>query len=129
DRLTLGVVLVDRSGLPVWLNWRAQEIIDQRKGLSLDGSGLAAYDPSETRRLRGLIRSAVSTAAQGLLQISREADLRSLLVLVFPLQPKGVAAAGSSHVPCGAIFICDPDRADNPSISSLQEAFNLTYRE
>jgi DNA-binding CsgD family transcriptional regulator len=129
DRLALGVVLIDRLGLPVWVNQRAHEIIDEKNGLRLSSAGLAAHEPSQTRRLRDLVREVVSVGSSGLLPISRGADLRPLLVLAFPLTSSAAADAVSSHFACGVIFVSDPDRVDDPSVGSLRQAFDLTYRE
>jgi DNA-binding CsgD family transcriptional regulator/PAS domain-containing protein len=128
DCLTHGVVLVDRSGLPLWLNQRAQEIINRSNALQLSSAGLAGYRPSDTRSLRELVKGAVSARTQGLLAISRGDDLRPLLLIAVPLKPIGSPDA-SDQFACGVVFISDPDRTDNPTVESLRRAFDLTYRE
>jgi DNA-binding CsgD family transcriptional regulator/PAS domain-containing protein len=128
DCLTVGVVLVDRSGQPLWLNRRAQEVIDCSNALRFSPAGLAGHRPSDTRSLRELIKGAVSAGTQGLLAISRGSDLRPLVVIAVPLKPIG-NLDGSNQFACGVVFITDPDRTDNPSVESLQRAFDLTYRE
>jgi DNA-binding CsgD family transcriptional regulator len=129
DRLTLGIILIDHAGLPLWLNRRAHEIVEQGNGLRLSDGRLAATEPSETRRLRDLVRAAVSSGAEGLLPLSRGAALRPLLVLAFPLPPSGAAAALLRQFTSGIVFISDPDQIEDPSVSALRRAFNLTYRE
>jgi DNA-binding CsgD family transcriptional regulator len=128
DCLTLGVVFLDRAGLPVWLNRRAQEVIDGSNALRLCSAGLAGHRPSDTRSLRELIKGAVSTGTQGFLAISRGADLRPLLLIAIPLKLIDTPDA-SNQFTCGVIFISDPDRTNDPSVESLQRAFDLTYRE
>jgi DNA-binding CsgD family transcriptional regulator len=129
DCLAHGVVFVDQSGLPIWLNKRAEEIIDCSDALGLSAAGLVGHRPTDTRSLRELIKEAVSAGTQGLLPISRDDNLRPLLLTAIPLKPIGNLNAGSNDFARGVVFISDPDRTDSPSIESLRRAFDLTYRE
>jgi DNA-binding CsgD family transcriptional regulator len=126
DCLAHGVVLVDQSGLPVWLK-RAEEIINSSNALRLSHAGFVGRRPSDTRSLRELIKESVSAGTQSLLAVSRDDNLRPLLLTAIPLNPIG--HAGSNNLARGVVFISDPDRTDSPSIESLQRAFDLTYRE
>jgi DNA-binding CsgD family transcriptional regulator len=128
DRLTLGVILVDRSGLPLWLNKRAQEVINRSNTLRFCSAGLAGHRPSDTQSLRELVKRAVSAGTQGLLAISRGVDSRPLLLIAIPLKSIGILDA-SNQCACGVVFISDPDRTDNLTVESLRRAFDLTYRE
>ncbi|HEX6442670.1 MAG TPA: hypothetical protein VF007_10820, partial [Stellaceae bacterium] len=128
DYLTLGVVFVNRSARPLWLNRRAQEILKRSNGLRLSSGGLAANSTSDTHSLRELIAAAVSQAAHGLLPIDRGCDSRPLLLVAVPLKPNGFSD-DTDDIACGAVFISDPDWIDDPSVDSLQRAFDLTYRE
>jgi DNA-binding CsgD family transcriptional regulator len=125
DYLTHGVVLVDSSGLPVWLNKRAQEMITESDDLRLGPDGLRGRRPLDTRYLRELIMEAVLSGVHGVTALSRGHDLRPLLLIAAPLRPPDT----SNEAAGGVVFISDPDRVDNPSVESLREAFNLTYRE
>ena len=127
DCLTLGVVFVSRSGRPLWINRRAQEIVDQ-KALCLSPSGLAAQSAPETRSLRELIDDTVSKGSQGLLAISRRMDQRPLVLIAVPLSPVGLASDRNDTVN-GVLFISDPDQIDEPKMDSVRRAFGLTYRE
>jgi DNA-binding CsgD family transcriptional regulator/PAS domain-containing protein len=128
DALTLGIVLVDAAGLPLWLNRRAREIVEGSSALRVGPAGLIAATRSDNQSLNQLINKAIADGAQGLLAISRGVEVRSLLLVTIPLKPEGTheVPAGS---PCAAIFISDPDRVDNPSVEALRRAFDLTYRE
>jgi len=129
DRLALGVVLLDRSGRPVWLNRRAQEIVDEKNGMRLSAMGLAAHDPLDTRRLRELIENVLSTGAQGLLPIRRGEDAKPLLLIAFPLKASGITIDVSSRVAYSVLFISNPDSSSDPNVDAMRQAFNLTYRE
>lgn len=128
DALTLGVVLVDGFGEPLWHNRRAQEIINRSNALRLSSCGITGNRRADTQSLRQLINEAVSAGNQGLLAISRGVDLRPLLVVTIPLKPPGSVKTADRSA-CGVIFISDPDRADEPTVDSLRRAFDLTYRE
>ena len=128
DYLTHGVVLVDSSGLPVWLNKRAQEMITESDDLRLCSAGLRGRRPVDTRSLRELIREAVSFGMQGIVAVNRGDDLRPLLLIAAPLRPPGTLE-NSNEAVGGVVFISDPDRTDSPSVEALRRAFNLTYRE
>jgi DNA-binding CsgD family transcriptional regulator len=60
--------------------------------------------------------------------VSRGDDLRPLLLIAAPLRPPGTFT-NSNEAAGGVVFISDPDWVDNPSVDSLRQAFNLTYRE
>jgi DNA-binding CsgD family transcriptional regulator len=127
DFLTIGVILVDRSGLPMWLNRRAQEIINSPNGLRISSAGLSGQSPPDTRSLRKLVEGA-SSGTQGLLALPRGPHPRPLLLTAIPLKPNGPPDA-SDKFACGVLFISDPDRSDNPTVETLRRAFDLTYRE
>jgi DNA-binding CsgD family transcriptional regulator len=128
DCLTFGVIFVDQSGLPLSLNRRAQEIVSHSNGLRLSSAGLGGQCPADTRSLRELIKRAVSERTQGVLAISRGYDLRPLLLIAVPVKPIGTSD-GSDQFACGVVFITDPDQIDNPTVESLRQGFDLTYRE
>lgn len=128
DSLTHGVVLLDHSGLPVSMNRRAKEIMETSNRLRLSRTGIAGHRPCDTESIRDLINGAMSAGKQGLLAISRVDGLRPLLLIAVPMKPSS-SPGGSSQVVQAVVFICDPDRTDNPTVETLQRAFDLTYRE
>ena len=129
DSLAVGVVLIDCSGRPLWINRRGQEIMKRSNVLRVSSNGLVGKRSSDTKSLRDLIKAAVSTGTQDVLAVARDADeLRPLLLIISPLKPIDPAES-ADEVPCAVIFISDPDRIDVPSVESLRRAFNLTKRE
>jgi DNA-binding CsgD family transcriptional regulator len=130
DWLALGVVLLDRAGMPLWLNRRARQIMDGGHGLHVSAAGFAGRTPSDTRDLRALIQGVVSVGTHGLLAIGR-ADLRPLLLIAMPLNPIGPAGVRGTdpETACGVVFLSDPDFENYPSATSLRQAFGLTGRE
>ncbi|MBX9773698.1 MAG: hypothetical protein K2Y71_04720 [Xanthobacteraceae bacterium] len=131
DRLTVGVVLVDRSGLPLWHNRRAKEIVGRSNDLRFSSAGFVGRTPAHTRALRELVAAAVFGGAQEVLAVDRGDQARALLLVASPLKSLDSAQAleDCSQTAGGVVFICDPDRDDEPTVESLQSAFKLTPRE
>jgi DNA-binding CsgD family transcriptional regulator/PAS domain-containing protein len=131
DHLTLGVILVDRAGIPIWHNRRAQEIMASADGLRIARNGLVGASPADTQVLRKLVTAAVCEGAQGLLALERGVESRPLLLIAMPLKPAGAPdlEAGGSPFACGVLFVNDPDETAAPTPESLRRAFGLTYRE
>jgi DNA-binding CsgD family transcriptional regulator len=131
DHLTLGVILVDRAGMPIWHNRRAHEIMASAGGLRIARNRLAGASPADTQVLRELITAAVCEGAQGLLALERSLESRPLLLIAMPLKPAGAPdlEAGGSPFACGVLFVNDPDQTTDPTPESLRRAFGLTHRE
>jgi DNA-binding CsgD family transcriptional regulator len=128
DCLTLGVMFVDRRGIPLWLNRRAQELTNSSGVLRVSSTGLIGRDPSDTRSINKLVQEAVCDGKQTVLAVNRGFDARPLLLIAVSLRPVA-SSEGSDALPFGVVFISDPDRVDEPSVDSLRQAFDLTYRE
>ena len=60
DRLTLGVIFLDRSGLPLWLNRRAQEMVRRSGALQLSSTGVTTHRQSDAQSLRELVKGALA---------------------------------------------------------------------
>ncbi len=131
DHLTLGVILVDRAGMPIWHNRHAHKIMARASGLRITKHGLAGASPADTQVLRNLVTAAVCEGAQGLLALERGVESRPLLLIAMPLKPFGAPdlEAGESPFACGVLFVNDPDQVAHPTPESLRRAFGLTHRE
>jgi len=128
DCLTLGVIFVDRSGMPLWLNRCAQELVKSSPVLRLSPTGSSGRCSSNSRSFREFVKCAVSGGSQNILTISRNFDARPLVVVALPLRPADTSVAPSG-LTCGVLFVNDPDRIENPSVNCLRQAFGLTHRE
>jgi DNA-binding CsgD family transcriptional regulator len=128
DQLTLGVILLDRAGMSLWQNRRAQEIVAHSGILHLSSQGFTGRTPAETRALRELVTGAVSHRPQGVLALPRHESLRPLLLTAMALK-SDVLTDASNQFASGVVFISDPERPDNPTVESLRRAFGLTHRE
>ena len=128
DRLTLGVVFVDHRGVPVRLNRCAQELTNSSGGLRISSTGLIGRDLSDTRSISKLIQDALRDGKQTVLAVSRGVEARPLLLIAVSLKPM-TSSEAPDGLPCGVLFISDPDWTDEPTVDSLRQAFDLTYRE
>lgn len=130
DRLTVGVVVVDQAGSCIWHNRQAAEIAGNPAVLNISGPRLVGRDMASTQSIRDLISRTVNHGESGLLPIERE-DSRPLLLFAAPLKPNGMCEFSAAPLGAGygVLFINDPDGTGNPSVESLQRAFDLTYRE
>jgi DNA-binding CsgD family transcriptional regulator len=126
DYVTLGVILIDRSGQALWFNRQARQMLEESNALRLSGGRFCAKEPRETGRIRDMIEQTITGKGHGLLTIDRGSDARPLLVIVLPLKPQ---SGDPSDRSAGVLFLSDPDRSDRLSVEALRQAFNLTNRE
>lgn len=133
DRLSVGLVLLDRQGVPVHLNRAADRILAGNDGLRAGKSGLAAALPTESRRLQAIVRSAcglsatVETDAGGALTVTRPSGRRAFGVLVSPIRVVEFPLA--SKRPVAAVVITDPDSSPADASGVLVQLFGLTAAE
>jgi DNA-binding CsgD family transcriptional regulator len=138
DQLEDGVIVADAAARPCYLNKRAELILAERDGLTIERSGLAAAAGTETRRLRQAI-TALAAAKNGMggngggtgerrrLFLERPSLRSPLMLTLVPIARLGMAAMGGA--PGVAIFLKElaaPVRVDK---TALTDAFRLTRRE
>jgi DNA-binding CsgD family transcriptional regulator/PAS domain-containing protein len=148
DRVSSALVLLDGKGRCILANRAARAILDQRSGLFLERSTLAARGAGESARLRAAIAVAIatgegkSTRAAGAVTVSRPGR-RPLHAVVAPFRPQAIDSSGDSsgqslggpHAGLAArnaaaiVFLHDPEqRAALPS-ETLRMLFGLTPAE
>lgn len=127
DRLRQGVALVDASGRLLYANRTAENILGDGVGLRNAGGGLRADAANEMAALRRLIAGCATGTAGGSLRVSRGKERPALFVLVAPMPPSAVWAAGLR--PAAILVIADPGRAPRLSSEGLQRDFGLTQAE
>jgi DNA-binding CsgD family transcriptional regulator len=136
DQLEGGVIVTDAAARPLFLNKRAEHIVGERDGLTIER---AAATWSDTRRLRQAI-AALADARNGLIENGRAGSERRrlridrpslrppLMLTLVPIARLG-AATMSGIAPDVAIFLkalASPVRIDRSAVS---DAFGLTRRE
>jgi DNA-binding CsgD family transcriptional regulator/PAS domain-containing protein len=130
DRIDGGVILVDRSLRPVFLNARASRIVAESDGLTVEAKSLAAATPLATRELReamaALMRDDAADGRQ--LRLARPSRRWPLLLTLYPIRQFGLVLPGVAP-PRVAIFISEPDAPPAIDRNAVADAFRLTRRE
>jgi DNA-binding CsgD family transcriptional regulator len=130
DRLDAGTILADACGRPVMLNARAERIIGEADGLSLDAGGLVTATATATQDLRAAIAAAAGDAAAEpqRVRLQRPSRRLPLMLTVLPIWRLGPVLPGIA-APRVAIFISEPDQPPTIDVVALAEIFGLTGRE
>jgi DNA-binding CsgD family transcriptional regulator/PAS domain-containing protein len=131
DQLETALILVDVEAKPIFVNRAARQICDQKDGLYMSTSRLAAEIPAENGRLREVIAKAIlagrskSLEHGGAILISR-GNKRPLQILAAPRishnreTPKGAVAV---------VFISDPELKPALRSNILRQLYGLTHAE
>jgi DNA-binding CsgD family transcriptional regulator len=138
DRLGHAVFLINEQGRVVWQNVTADQLLEQRDGLTTADGELRAAAARATKELAALIRTAIHAVDQpratpgGLMTIARPSLRRAYQVLVTPL-PKAPSlnrvAIGLDGTPAAAVFVTDPETSSAPRAQVLAKLYHLTPAE
>lgn len=131
DRVHVGVLVVDSSGVAEPLNVAAQRILSEGDFRLACGS-IEVAKANEQRALRSLIADAVSPANTtrpkgGMMLITRKSLRHPLEVLVTPLRC-GYGIFGERHR-AALVFIVDPEREPDVSEDLLRRTWQLSQAE
>jgi len=133
QRLPLGVVLLNRDGHVIETNKRAEKILGEGEGFSIDKSKRLRTDRSaSTNALQTSIKNAIGDLkepdrrATDALPIETSSG-RVLNLLVAPLRRPPTVMAGRS--PSAVVFIGDPGGESVSSMSTLRKLYGLTRSE
>jgi len=107
DHLHAGLVLLDRQGRVLACNRKAEELVAMNDGLCIDGEGLAAALPSETRKLRILIHQAARRQGLcgGSLSLTRPSGKPDFEVLVTCFSGESVEGLEGRHLAAALIEV------------------------
>lgn len=128
-----GVILLDRSGAPSFLNDTARAVLAAGDGLAFAGGAFVTRRGPETRRLQQLIGDAIALVPPsesrpgGEMLVTRADGRRPYVVRVMPA-PKTERFLSGLCVAC-VIHLHDLAAVRVPSASLLCAAFGLTERE
>ncbi len=130
NRLSDGVVLLNRLGEPIFVNRIAQHLLRQGDGLSLQQGLLVAAQPDETRRLRATIDhvrgGGIDDPSQHL-SLERPSGRRPYAIRICRLAALPDLADDVGALT--ALFVADPDSRLRPSEASLCGLYGLTPAE
>lgn len=133
DRLSIGIILLDRLHRPVLTNRSADRLLALDDGLSLTPEGLRASDARTDATLQALIARAVAEGTvphdppHTVLSIPRTSGGREFPLYVSPVLP---SIADSTLLDAAVtISTIDPDLGGAPSEATLMRLFDLARAE
>ncbi len=133
-RMCVGIILLDASGRPVFLNKQAETIVADGRGLTIARSGLQGPALADTKALRKLIHEATQSLHKkgGTLSISSTSLLQPLSVLVIPVGNRekrfdlfGIDASQAT----AALFISTSENQQHFSLEVLSQLYGLSKAE
>jgi len=133
DRMQVGSIMIDKSGVILSINKLAQAVFDAKDGVRLLGGAIRADYPEENVQLQKLISEALASkpsdppALIEAIAISRPSGRSKLTVLVH-IVPGGDWSEAWSP-PKIAVFLRDPEQQAQSSIEVIQQLFDLTHAE
>jgi DNA-binding CsgD family transcriptional regulator len=134
DALAHGAIILDKRGIPVYLNAAAERWVRSNRELTANSCGIraadAAVDASLQRLIGGCIKTAQGTAmtAGGSLTLWADTSGRALHVSVAPLRvEQSLQPMGSSRL-CVLMYLSDGSIPDSVS-EMLCARYGLTSRE
>jgi DNA-binding CsgD family transcriptional regulator len=125
DCFTLGTVVLRKGRVVAGLNRAADEILQQRDGLYIDGGVLRALDPTDDALLESLVAYSTNSPgrrAPSFLQVTRTNDHRPYDVCIAKVSSPA-SAAGT------AVFLYDQDSSVSSVFTLARSLFNLTAAE
>ena len=130
DRLSVGIVLLNRSAEVVFANSAAKSMSENGGSLRLNG-GVKSHSSSHDRRLGELLRSVIAGASTRAISIPSSDSGRSVMVLAAPMRAQGKdqTSLRSLRSAAAVLVICDPDRLAQIPTAWMMDAYGLTLSE
>jgi DNA-binding CsgD family transcriptional regulator len=131
DRLSAGVILLDRASKVVFANSAARSMIGDDGPLRLRNSVVTASSRASSQRLGGLIEAALRGAPLGAMSIPHPDDSRLVTVLVTSIRSQDIDRFGGLGMRdvAAMLFIRDPARPLDVPAEWIMDAYRLTLAE
>lgn len=131
-RLSIGIILVDASASPVFINHQAETMITKDNGLTISQNGLQAPTWADTQALHKLIFEASQSPQKtgGALSISSPGSSPALSILVTPINKENGHGFGIDMPQAtAALFIGIAGQQHTFSLKFLGRLYGLTHAE
>lgn len=133
DRMLVGTVILDETGVIMKTNLVADEMLGENDGIRLTHGGLKAHYQQEDRELQRLVKVALTAATKWKPIMAEAVALtrpsgRAKLGVVVRAMPLNTWSEGK-HRPSVAVFLRDPERKSMASQEIVQDLFDLTPAE
>jgi DNA-binding CsgD family transcriptional regulator len=131
DRLSVGVILLDRRARIVYLNAPARSFGSDGGALHLRNSHVSTWSPPHSQRLGELIRAALGGAPAGSMSVPRSSDGQLLTILVSSVRGRDIGRFGDFGMRDAAVllFIVDPVNRAGIPMSWIMDGYGLTQAE
>jgi DNA-binding CsgD family transcriptional regulator len=131
DRLSVGVILLDRRARIVYVNAAARSLGSDGGTLHLSNSAVTTYSPPHSQRLGELIRAALRGTPTGSMSVPRASDGQLLTILVSSVRGQDIGRFADLSMPDAAVllFIVDPANRAGVPASWIMDAYGLTQAE
>lgn len=131
DRLSVGVILLDRRARIVYANAAARTLDKDEGPLLLRSATVAALAPPYAQRLDELIRLALRGVPAGSMSVPRPDDGALLTILVSSVRGRDVGRFADLSLPDAAVllFIVDPANRAGVPVAWIVDAYGLTPAE
>ena len=131
DRLSVGVILLDRRLRMVYANTAARALGADGGALHLRNATVATHSPPHSQRLGELIRAALFGMPAGSISVPRPSDGQLLTILVSSVRSRDVGRFADLSLPDAAVllFVIDPANRAGIPIAWVMDAYGLTQAE
>jgi DNA-binding CsgD family transcriptional regulator len=131
DRLSIGIVLLDRAGRVVFANVAARAVTGDGGPLRLRNSVVTAARATHAQRLEQVIRAALRNVPVVTMSIPHPQDGRLLTVLASSTRSRDVDRFGGlgMHNVAAMLFVFDPARPLEIPSERIMDAYGLTLAE
>jgi len=131
DRLSAGIILLDRRARIVYVNATARSLASNGGALRLHNATAATCSPPHSQRLARLISAALQGAPMGSMSVPRPGDGHLLTILVSSVRGQDIDRFAEISMRDAAVmlFIVDPANRAGIPVSWLMDAYGLTQAE
>ena len=131
DRLSAGVILLDRQARIIYANASARAVDSGDGPLRLRNAAVAASSPAHMQMLDRLIRTALLGAPAGSMSLPHPSDGRLLTILVSSVRSRDIGRFADLSLPDAAVllFIIDHANRAGVPIAWIMDAYGLTQAE
>jgi DNA-binding CsgD family transcriptional regulator len=131
DRLSVGVILLDRGGRILYVNTAAGLLGTDGGPLRLRNATVATFSPSHSQQLRKLIDAALRGTPAASMSVPRPNDGQLLAILVSSVRSRDIGRFADLSMPDAAVllFIIDPVNRAGIPVPCIMDAYGLTRME
>jgi DNA-binding CsgD family transcriptional regulator len=131
DRLSAGIILLDRRGRVVYANATARSHGANGGPLSLRNGSVACHSVPHSQRLGELIRATLRGRPSASMSVPRPDDDGLLTIVMTPIRGQDVGRFADIHMPDAAVLliIIDPANRDGIPLEWIMDAYSLTRAE